>query len=199
MNPTLNCGIAMPAKTYRNPRYLAYRLECPGHRCTNQPVGDVASPLSDVKVFRPGLSCLFLRGERPSMKGVLVRFCFTVMARGRLRIFYLRSPDGRLAHTSCVVPKCFKFPFLVDGDFEIGPCLTYPDFRKQGLYVKVLRHIIRIVGEEEGRRARCWMFVKENNTASIKGIERAGLSRVGTVETSRWFKIYRLRRDNTDE
>lgn len=189
----------MRTKAYRNPRYWAYRLECPGLHCTNQPVGHDVFPLSDVEVFIPALSCLFLRGEHPSLKGVLSRFCLTVMARGRLRIFYLRSPDGRLAHTSCVVPKCFKFPFLEKGDFEIGPCLTYPPFRKQGLYVKVLRHIVRVVGKEMDRMAHCYMFVNEDNTASIKGIERAGFSRIGIMEQSRWFKVYRLKRNYTDD
>lgn len=174
-------------------RYLAYRLDTSCLPAAGaHPASAVALPRPEV--FVPTLFHLFLPGEKRTFKAFLTRLCFALMTRFRMRIFYVRAEDGGLAHKSCVIPHCFKFPFLGAGDYEIGPCLTYPAHRRKGLYVHVLRCILEseIGNSPESRTTRYYMFVHENNLPSIKGIERAGFSRIGFATVSRWLKIYRL-------
>ncbi|MBR4251679.1 MAG: hypothetical protein IKQ15_05225 [Kiritimatiellae bacterium] len=173
-------------------RHLAYIAQ-------SSPSDSQSSDETGFLAFHPRLTSLFLEGESPSWKSRLVRLYFFAMTRGKLWIAYARSTDNQLMHTSCVVPRCFKFPFLGKNDFEIGPCLTYPEFRRQGLYVQALRYIARTIGNSVGQPSHCYMFVRESNIASVKGIERAGFSCIGTAEKSRWLKIYRLKRDNIND
>lgn len=77
--------------------------------------------------------------------------------------------ESDLAHTSYVIPKCFKFPFLRADDFEIGPCFTYPSYRGKRIYPAVPQYINAYVGTE-----------------------KSGFERCGTVKVSRFTKKYRL-------
>ena len=90
-----------------------------------------------------------------------------------------------IAHESCVIGKNFKFPFLSKTEAEIGPCFTYPQFRGKGIYPYVLKKIL-----SEGGYNGYYMLVHEDNTASIKGIEKAGFKRVGFVEkkNGKWIR-----------
>ncbi len=51
--------------------------------------------------------------------------------------------DGKtVIHTSFVVRGKEKFLFLKEGDIEIGPCWTHPDYRGYGIYPAVLTWIV---------------------------------------------------------
>ena len=141
------------------------------------------------EIFTPTIwGGLFLQEEQKSFKLLAVRLLFQIMTFGRARVYCWRH-KGELAHTSYVVPKCWKFPFMKKHDFEIGPCLTYSDFRGRGLYPQMLKYIVSSVGTE---KSVFYMIVDENNAASIKGIEKAGFQRCGSVRITKALKRYRV-------
>ena len=144
----------------------------------------------DIGVFSPGITRLILNGEKRTFKLLLVRFLFWISTRGRVKIYYA-TQNGELVHTSCVIPKCYKFPFLDNEDYEIGPCVTYPKFRGKGVYPWMLKHICSSIGDE---KTVFYMIVDETNISSIKGIEKAGFVKCGTVRVSKFIKQYQLER-----
>ena len=119
-------------------------------------------------------------GERASLKTLLARVWFRLISVGNLTIYYTTGPDNIITHTSYVIGKCFKFPFMKKGDYEIGPCFTHPQYRGQGIYPAVLRFITETIST----KGDFYMLVKPANKSSIRGIEKAGFTRVGnTVKT----------------
>ena len=105
-----------------------------------------------------------------------------------MRVFYVKDKDGRVIHTSCVIPKCVKFLFLEKNEYEIGPCYTDPNHRRKGIYCCVLNYI---TSHSALKASKFYMIVHEDNLASIKGIEKAGFKRTGVVEKTKVLKLYR--------
>ena len=85
----------------------------------------------DIEIYRPTIGRLILKGEKKSIKILAVRIMFWILTFGKAKLYCFRK-DGELVHTSYVIPKCHKFPFLSKDEFEIGPCMTYPKFRSKG-------------------------------------------------------------------
>lgn len=146
------------------------------------PAGETAN----VAVFAPSFGRFSIPGERIGLKAWLVRASFWLTTAGKFRIFYIKQV-GKIVHTSCVVPRCFKFPFLGPGEYSIGPCVTAPQFRGQGLYGKTLTYI---TGHPMYRDGVFYMSVNEHNAASIRGIEKAGFRRVGKIRKTKILKRY---------
>lgn len=142
----------------------------------------------DLKVFTPSLRGLFLKSEKIGIKTACIRLLFQVMTFGKAQIYYVRVGND-IIHTSYVIPACAKFPFMDRDDLEIGPCYTYPAFRGKGIYPKVLSEICRRRGNDT---SSFYMIVDETNLPSIKGIEKAGFVRCGSVQKSRIGKSYNL-------
>ena len=142
-----------------------------------------------VKIFTPTIGGgLLLAGERRCFKDMAVRALFQLLTCGKARIYYLRQND-KLVHTSYVIPKCYKFSYLGKEDYQIGPCYTYLEYRGKGYYPLMLRHICKSEGSE---KTVFYMTVDENNIASIKGIEKAGLIRRGSIRVTKLTKRYVL-------
>ena len=74
---------------------------------------------------------------------------FSFLTDGKAIIVYAADKNENVMHTSYVVPRCMKFPFLGKGDMEIGPCATYPAYRGQGIYPAVLRYICKTFAKED--------------------------------------------------
>lgn len=141
-----------------------------------------------VRCFLPSpVKGFFLPRERKHPKIALSRMYFWLISKGKLEIYYILSEDGRVAHTSFVVPRCGKFPFLGQKDYEIGPCQTAVECRGKGLYGIALN---RITSEKSKRQADFYMLVSEDNASSIRGIEKAGFSRDGYAIRKGWRKVY---------
>ena len=83
---------------------------------------------------------------------------------------YVITKNDICIHTSMVIGKGWRFPFMSNDDIQIGPCWTATESRKQGLYVAIIQRILCDFSDHQ-----CWMICDENNIASIRGIERAGL------------------------
>ncbi len=122
------------------------------------------------------------------MKTMLVRASFLLLTLNKVAICYVMQ-EGKIAHTSYVIPKCGKFPFLKKNDHEIGPCYTAPEFRGRGIYPDVIRFICARFSELAGV---FYMIVDEGNTSSIRGIEKAGFVCIGKVRKTRILKRYVL-------
>ena len=142
-----------------------------------------------VKKKKVSLFSLSLEGERLSGKALLGRAFFYLMARGRFWIYYVTdSESGQLIHSSYVMERSFKFPFMTRGDIHIGPCNTAPSHRGRGIY----RNVLRVIGRDsKGVYNRAYMMVHEENIPSVKGIEAAGFRHIGTVEKTGLLKVYR--------
>ena len=135
------------------------------------------------------LFSLFIDGELRSVKTMIGRVFFYLIARGRFWVYYVTdSPSGQVIHTSYVTEKSFKFPFMSRGELHIGPCYTAPSHRGQGIYRKVLRGIC---ADRRQTHNRAYMMVHEDNLPSIKGIEAAGFRHIGSVERRGLLKVYR--------
>ena len=95
-----------------------------------------------IQKFKIGKNCkLYISGETKSIKITLNRLIFTIITLGRSQIYYCTNNTGKVIHTSYVIPKCIKFPFLSNNDYEIGPCMTIPEYRGKGIYPQVLNYI----------------------------------------------------------
>ena len=100
-----------------------------------------------------------------------------IMILGKSYIYYSKDNTGKVVHTSYVIPKCIKFPFLSDNDYEIGPCMTIPEYRGKGIYPQVLNYITYSCG----RDTKFYMLVNPTNESSIKGIKKANFKFCGKV------------------
>lgn len=147
----------------------------------------VTNDKPEIKTFTPTLFNLHMNGEYISFKTAFVRLHFQAITFGKAKIFYAENPEGNLVHTSYVLPSCPKFPFMNKNDYIIGPCYTYPAYRGQGMYPHVIRSICSSMKDEA---SVFYMCVDETNAASIRGIEKAGFTKCGTVRKSRFLKHY---------
>ncbi|WP_306600778.1 GNAT family N-acetyltransferase [Geothrix sp. 21YS21S-2] len=86
----------------------------------------------------------------------------------------LISQGSLLVHRACLFPAHFRFPFMAAGDLQIAGLWTHPALRGRGLGLLALGAILRRHG---GRTL--WYLVQEENVASIRLAEKAGLRLVG--------------------
>lgn len=150
----------------------------------------------EVKVFYPKLfpGKMKIRGEQLGLKSLLVRTSFLVLTMNRVAVYYVEL-DGKTAHTSYVIPKCVKFPFMKKNDYEIGPCFTASEFRGKGIYPDVIGHICSHLSDASGT---FYMIVDDDNQPSIRGIEKAGFVRVGTVEKTKLLKRFVMKEQENE-
>ena len=141
-----------------------------------------------ILVLKPHPFNIRLKYETLNMKQCLSRLYFWLITFGRYRIYFL-CHGSDIVHSSFVVPKCYKFPFLRSVDYEIGPCVTSSDYRRRGSYTYVLDYITSCY---EFKDAEFYMIVNNTNKPSIKGIEKAGFEKCGTVRKTKFFNKYKL-------
>lgn len=142
----------------------------------------------EVKIFSPSLFKMFLKGERKTFKRGIVRCWFQIITLGKAKLYFIcDSKTGKVKHFSYVVPKCYKFAFLKNGDYEIGPCFTFPEFRGKNIYPTMLNYITGNLGDEN---STFYIVVENTNLPSLKGIEKANFKRCGTVKKSGILKRY---------
>ena len=109
-----------------------------------------------------------------------------LLTSGKAKIYLIRDEKGEVIHSSYVIPKCMKFPFMGEQDIEIGPCATRPDYRGVGLYPYVLAEIIK---NESQKHGKVFMIVDDKNVASIRGIEKVSFFVVAQIKKD-WMKRY---------
>lgn len=107
----------------------------------------------------------------PDPQAVVQRFlsgrrCFVARVAGTIAAYGWVSQGaesiGELERTMRMQP----------GEAYIWDCVTLPAFRRRGLYVALLRHIVGVL-RAEGLR-RLWIGASLDNTPSIRGFRSAG-------------------------
>lgn len=91
---------------------------------------------------------------------------------GKYREYQLVDTSNRLTVSKAqVMPKIVIFRFMKSGGIHIGPCHTLPAYRGRNFYPTLLKKIV----EDYRMKIRdFYIFCDENNSASIRGIEKAG-------------------------
>lgn len=140
----------------------------------------------DIRVLRFTPFHLFADVENFEIKSFILRFYFGLITAFKAKIFYV-VVDNKLVHYSYLIPRCFKFKFLNDKDYEIGPCFTLKEFRGKGIYPAVLKKITTAINEN----STFYMIVSSQNISSIKGIEKAKFVKCGIVKKT-FMKNYKV-------
>ena len=146
--------------------------------------------------FRPTPIKLATVGKSVSIKVRFVRLMFFLLTRGKAYILCVKNDHNKIVHTSYVIPKCSKFFFMAKEDWEIGPCITAPESRGQGIYPRVLNYA---TSHTKDQNTYFYMLVAPDNAPSIRGIEKAGFELFGEAEKYGTFSKYRLVKGKTNE
>lgn len=109
--------------------------------------------------------------KRNSFKELL----WKIISGNHFWIYLVKNESDEIVHKSVKIGKCYKFNFLKKTEFEIGPCYTVEKYRGQGIYPIVLRYIV-----SEDKKVY-FIFIHKDNHSSIKGVEKAGFSKVGYI------------------
>ena len=131
----------------------------------------------DIRVLKITPFHFFADVEKFQMKTFILRLYFGFITAFKTKLFYVVD-NNKLVHYSYLVPRCFKFKFLNDNDYEIGPCFTLNEFRGKGIYPTVLKKIIASVDV----KSSLYMMVASQNIRSIRGIEKAEFVKCGIVK-----------------
>ena len=119
---------------------------------------------------------------------VLLYLFWYIFSFGKYQIFYIIDKrNNKVAHYSNILPKIFKYSFMKKNELFITNCYTDPEFRGCRLYPFALSFIAKSLKDYV-----IWGGVRNNNIASIKGLERAGFKKVANVSKTRVFGIYKL-------
>lgn len=120
----------------------------------------------------------------PHNVGFIKAIYWNLVSLGNCRIYAIYDKE-RLVHTSYVIGKCYKFPFMSrkNGDIEIGPCQTNEAYRGQGIYPYVLSEIVE---RELSGNGVAYMIVSTENIPSQKGIMKVGFRKINKLRKDRW-------------
>lgn len=146
----------------------------------------------EIKIFKPLPWKLYFDKniEKVSFRITLFRLYISLLSKGKTKIYFIIDKNnGRIIHSSCVIPRNFKYPFLKKGEYCIGNCKTEPEFRGRGIYPYVLKYIM---GNNPNIIFK--MIIREDNTSSINGVKKAGFELTkekvrGTLILNRFVRV----------
>ena len=129
------------------------------------------------KMFVDGMTSMNL-GKR----GFLYHFVCTFLKRGFNRTFveYDLCKNNKVISKAVLISKDAVYQFLPPKGIHLGFCETVKDERGKGYYPALLKYICRVNPTMDFH-----MIVKVNNTASIRGIEKAGFKRYGGIKNNK--------------
>jgi RimJ/RimL family protein N-acetyltransferase len=148
-------------------------------RAESQPESVRLSDSYRLVIWRPGVLPMLPR----SLPGMVLkaRFLFrwalhrTHLFAGRESGALLIYDRERLVHYSGFTPRYWRFPFIADGDFQIGDTWTDPQYRGKGIALFAVREIVRMLAK---RGRRIWYVVESQNQPSIRVVEKGGFDLV---------------------
>jgi RimJ/RimL family protein N-acetyltransferase len=116
-----------------------------------------------------------------------------------VREFFVAKDLSGIQHISWIYSKDDhnRLLSLANTDIEIKHCYTSPTVRGKGIYPNVINTIKKVIKKNGIKRV--FMSVHPDNTASIKGIERAGFHLVGKVRFVKFLGIKCSRRIDTSK
>jgi RimJ/RimL family protein N-acetyltransferase len=172
---------------YLNYPIRVYRQEIrDGVECLSRSVGDVVIEKGDVEL-------LSLAAE--TLTPLPWEFqCHTF--DGVTDFFVAKNEEG-IQHISWIYYDCDhnRLLSLQPTEAEIKFCLTMPFLRGQGIYPTVVKSIIQYLGGNGFKNV--YMCVHPENSASIRGIEKAGFHYVGNIKLKKVFGLQVSKRFDT--
>lgn len=120
---------------------------------------------------------------------VAAAFCllYSLLGRAsRYRVLCIFDPDGKLCHRAMVFPKYFRFPFMGEGDMQIGFVRTERAMQGVGLASVAIQELLRT---DEAERAVYWYITSVENHASRRVAEKNGFQLFGYGERRRRFYL----------
>lgn len=95
--------------------------------------------------------------------------------------FFVYKENGEIGHISWIYFKRDpnRLLLLADEECEVKFCMTLPQYRGRGIYPTALIKIQTYLKETGYRRA--FICVKDDNTSSIRGIEKSGFSSISRI------------------
>lgn len=116
-----------------------------------------------------------------------------------VRDFFIAQNRDGIQHISWVYYEESPNRILRLGtqEAEIKYSLTLPPFRGRGVYPRVLKNIVRFLGQRGFNRA--FICVREDNQPSIRAIEKAGFKSVGRVHLRKMMGVQVSKRFDTKE
>lgn len=130
----------------------------------------------DLEIWRPSLGRPRVPGLPAAPFALWSLFHFLRVFATRDYFLVLVRDRGRLVHRTGVFPAHWRFPFMAPRDLQAAGLWTDPAWRGRGLGLAALGAVQRRA-ECQGRTL--WYMVREDNGASIRLAEKAGLLRWG--------------------
>jgi GNAT superfamily N-acetyltransferase len=126
----------------------------------------------DLAIWRPTLGRPLVRGLPAVPFAVWSLYHFLGWFATRDYFLVLVRHRGRLVHRAAVFPTHGRFPFMAPGDLQAAALWTDPGWRGRGLGLAGLAEVFR---RPECQGRTLWYMVREDNPASIRLAEKAGL------------------------
>lgn len=79
--------------------------------------------------------------------------------------------NKQIIHRTCVFPGFYKFPFMKEGDMQLGEIWTREDCRNRGLATNAMRYILNM---SQYKNKTFWYVVESSNQESIMLAKKAG-------------------------
>ena len=101
------------------------------------------------------------------------------------RICYFVKDKNMIIHKSFVFPNVYLLNAIKRKGYVIGNCYTAKSHRGLSLFLFVINQIAKNIGRNKGKDV--YVIVNSDNISSIKGIEKAGFSKIYTLKAKRWL------------
>lgn len=101
---------------------------------------------------------------------------------------YFIKDSNRIVHKSYLFSKVFLLKSIKKRGPVIGDCSTVESHRGQSIYPYVINSIAKDLFNNESEAV--FIIVDKNNISSIKGIEKAGFSKLASIVAKRWLWFY---------
>lgn len=101
--------------------------------------------------------------------------------------YFIKDSD-RIIHKSYLFAKVFLLKSINKIGPVIGDCVTVKSHRGQSIYPFVINGIAKEIIENENKPV--FIIVDRENLSSIKGIEKAGFSKLAAIVAKRWLWFY---------
>ena len=191
-------GSACDSHSSAAPRYLFYRYVCGEDGdgridCEHRP--GRLEPRYRCVIWRPRAWRILPRGLRGAR--MRLKFLFRWTLDG-MRVFagpgfgaVLIYEGDRLVHYSGFTPRYWRFPFIANGDLQIGDTWTDPAYRGRGLASAGLARTVALLARPQ---RRLWYVVESTNGPSIRVAEKARfvLAAEGSMVDLWGFKLARV-------
>jgi RimJ/RimL family protein N-acetyltransferase len=104
------------------------------------------------------------------------------------KVAYTIHDDERFVHRSFVYEKVHLLKLLGKHGPAIGNCVTSQNYRGQSIYPKMIQRIATHLLSHDTQEV--FIIVNSDNTASIRGIEKAGFELYASVKAKRFLLFY---------